>query len=130
MSEEKIRVIREWPAPKKLKELRSFIGFINFNRQFIQNFSKKALPLTRLTKKEIPWKWKEPQQQAFMEPKEACCTPPVLVAFRNGEPLRLEAGVSDLVLGATALQERDTHWHPIAQWKSAVAHMRKILCPC
>jgi hypothetical protein len=56
MSPDKIKVVKEWPTPKNVKDIQSFMGFVNFNRQFIPNFSKVAIPLTELTKKETPFK--------------------------------------------------------------------------
>ena len=53
MSPEKIKAIAEWPTPHDVKEVQSFLGFANFNRKFIEGYSKKALPLTDITKKDI-----------------------------------------------------------------------------
>jgi hypothetical protein len=55
MSPDKIKVVQDWPTPTTVKEVQAFISFVNFNQQFIQNFSKIAIPLTELTKKEIPF---------------------------------------------------------------------------
>jgi hypothetical protein len=123
MSEDKIKVVKEWPTPMTVKEIQSFLGFVNFNRQFIQNFSLIAIPLTRLTRKETPWKWTEKQDEAFTTLKDACIAPPVLIAFRSGEPLRFETDASDLAIGMCAKQERDGKWHPIAY------HSRKLTAP-
>ena len=49
----KILAIQNWPTPKTVKQVQSFLGFANFYRHFIKNFSKIALPLTTLTKKDI-----------------------------------------------------------------------------
>jgi transposase InsO family protein len=114
MSEDKIQVVKDWPTPKTVKEIQSFLGFVNFNRQFIQNFSKIAIPLTELTKKESAWNWTKKHDEAFQTLKNACVEPPVLVAFRSGEPLRFETDASDLAIGMCAKQERDGKWHPIA----------------
>jgi hypothetical protein len=114
ISETKIKTIKEWKTPHTVKDIQSFLGFVNFNRMFIKDFAKITLPLTRLTRKETVWRWGESQQQAFEQLKEACTTEPVLVAFRSGEPLRFETDASDLAEGAVALQERDGKWHPIA----------------
>jgi transposase InsO family protein len=114
MSPEKIRVVKDWPTPTTVKEVQAFIGFVNFNRQFIQNFSKIAIPLTELTKKENAFKWTDKADEAFRALKEACISPPVLVAFRSGEPLRMETDASDLAMGMCAKQERDGKWHPVA----------------
>jgi hypothetical protein len=114
MSEDKIQVVKDWPTPRTVKDIQSFLGFVNFNRQFIQNFSKIAIPLTKLTKKENPWDWTKEQDEAFETLKQACVKPPVLVSFRSNEPLRFETDASDLAIGMCAKQERDGKWHPIA----------------
>ena len=73
----KMAAIKDWPAPTNLKELRSFIGFCNFYRMFIANFSQIAHPLHLLTKKNQEYVWEEPQKQAFEELKNRfrrqCC---------------------------------------------------------
>ncbi|QRW06191.1 Retrotransposable element Tf2 protein [Ceratobasidium sp. AG-Ba] len=51
MEEEKIKAIMEWGAPRKIKEVQAFLGFVNFYRRFIAEFSKIARPLHDLTKK-------------------------------------------------------------------------------
>jgi len=50
MQASKIEAIRDWPSPTNLKEVQSFLGFVNFYRQFIKDYSKIAKPLTDLTK--------------------------------------------------------------------------------
>jgi hypothetical protein len=113
MSESKIKTVKEWEQPKTVKDVQSFLGFINFNRQFIKDFSQRALPLTRLTRKEVTWRWGDSQRAAFEDLKQACISPPVLIPFRSGEPLRFETDASDLAMGAVMLQERDGKWHPV-----------------
>jgi hypothetical protein len=114
MSPKKIEVVKNWPTLTSVKDIQSFLGFVNFNRQFIQNFSKIAIPLTDLTKKENAFKWTDRQDKAFETLKQACIEPLVLVTFRSGEPLRFETDASDLAIGMCAKQERDGKWHPIA----------------
>lgn len=123
MSEDKIKVVKEWPTPTTVKEIQSFLGFVNFNRQFIKNFSLITAPLTKLTRKDTKWNWTTQHDNAFQTLKQACVEPPVLIAFRSGEPLRFETDASDLALGMCAKQERDGKWHPIAY------HSRKLTPP-
>lgn len=49
MDPSKLDTITAWPYPQNLKQLNSFLGFSNFNRRFIFNFSSIAAPLHALT---------------------------------------------------------------------------------
>jgi hypothetical protein len=52
----KIEGVSKWPEPTAVKEVQSSIGFCNFYRRFIQDFSDTATPLYDLTKKTTAWK--------------------------------------------------------------------------
>ena len=54
MSDTKVKTIQEWLEPKKVKDIQSFLGFANFYRRFIFNYSDIVIPLTRLTRKDTP----------------------------------------------------------------------------
>lgn len=53
----KVETILDWPEPRKVKDIQSFLGFCNFYRRFIYNYSDIVVPLTRLTRKDTPWSW-------------------------------------------------------------------------
>ena len=53
MDPKKIESILEWPVPRSVKEVQSFLGFANFYRKFINSYSRLAAPLTTLTKKSV-----------------------------------------------------------------------------
>jgi transposase InsO family protein len=116
MSPTKIAVVKSWKTPTTAKQIQEFLGFVNFNRRFIKDYSKKALPLTKLTRKDTPFIWGEEQQQAFESLKQACLEPPTLITFCSGKPMRMETDASDLALGACITQEKDGQWHPIAYY--------------
>jgi len=59
MSPDKIQTISDWPEPRKVKDIQSFLGFANFYCQFIFNYSDIVVPLTRLTWKDAPWNFSE-----------------------------------------------------------------------
>ena len=46
---EKIKAVVEWPAPKSVTEIRSFLDLAGYYRRFVEGFSKIAGPMTRLT---------------------------------------------------------------------------------
>ena len=51
MEEREIKAVKEWKTPTKIKEVESFLGFTNFYRRFIKNFSYIARPLNKLKEK-------------------------------------------------------------------------------
>jgi len=67
----KIKSLREWPTPTNLKEVLGFLGFSNYNRIFVEGYSKIAKPLTELSKKDHGFKWEAPQQKAFEQLRQA-----------------------------------------------------------
>ena len=75
----KVAGVRDWPSPKTVKEVQSFLGFVNFYRRFIENFSHIAHPLHHLTRKDEPWKWTNEHQDAFTQLKGAITSTPILV---------------------------------------------------
>ena len=51
VDKERVRTIQEWPIPTTVRDIRIFIGFMNYYRRFIKSFSRIALPLSKLTQK-------------------------------------------------------------------------------
>ena len=82
METNKVKAIKEWKTPTKIKEVESFLGFANFYRQFIKNFSHTARPLNELKGKR-EWKQEEEQQEAFEELKEKITSQLVLTLPRR-----------------------------------------------
>src|SRR5882724_4343616 len=60
----KVAGVHDWPTPRNIIEVQSFIRFINFYQQFIQDFSLIAKPLHQLTKKGEVWRWAKDKQKA------------------------------------------------------------------
>ncbi len=78
---DRTRTFREFPKPKTVKDVRSFLGFAGFYRRFVENFAKIAQPLTMLLKKNQLFIWGESQQKAFEEIKDKVLKPPVLAHY-------------------------------------------------
>ncbi|KAB5589112.1 Retrotransposable element Tf2 [Ceratobasidium theobromae] len=115
MEKDKIRAIQEWSKPKTVKEVQSFLGFANFYRRFVNNFSLLVKPLTRLTQKEEKWKWEEEEETAFRKIKEAISQDPVLRHPDEKKPYFLETDASGVAMGAILSQrQEDGYLHPIA----------------
>ncbi|TLX68501.1 RNA-directed DNA polymerase, partial [Labilibacter sediminis] len=74
----KIEAIKSWEAPRNASEIRSFLGLAGYYRRFIQDFSKIAVPLTSLTRKDVKFEWGEAQERAFLVLKDCLTHAPVL----------------------------------------------------
>ncbi|GBG63520.1 hypothetical protein CBR_g38588 [Chara braunii] len=74
----KVEVIRNWPQPTNVSELRSFLGLASYYRKFVPRFSIIARPLSRLTSKNVSYSWDDACSQAFQALKEALVSYPVL----------------------------------------------------
>jgi hypothetical protein len=107
MDSKKIEAITSWPKPTTVKEVQSFLGFANFYRQFIKDYSKIAAPLTNLTKKDLVFEWTLEAEQAFQELKTSFSTEPILVIFDPKKPVTVETDASDKAIGACLSQPDD-----------------------
>ena len=112
----KVAGVTDWPAPTSKKEVQSFLGFTNFYRRFIEDFSHHARPLFDLTKSDTKWKWTTEEQSAFDSLKNAVTSAPILMSPDNSRPFRIEADSSDFATGAVLSQQSpdDEKWHPVA----------------
>ena len=113
MEQEKIKTVKEWKTPTKVKDVESFLVFTNFYRYFIQNFSHTAKPLNELKGKK-EWKWKEEHQKAFEELKEKITSQPVLALLRREGKFRVETDTSGHAIEGVLSQEQERKWKPIA----------------
>ena len=75
---EKVRVVRDFPVPKNLKELRTFMGLANYYRRFVKGFAYIANPLNALTKKGSMFEWREACADAFDKLERALISAPIL----------------------------------------------------
>ncbi|UYV68065.1 hypothetical protein LAZ67_5002947, partial [Cordylochernes scorpioides] len=104
-AEHNIKAIRDFPRPKKIKEVQSFLGMCSYYRKFIKGFSKIADPLTSLIKKNVPFTWTENQEKAFQTLKVALINPPILGHFDPNAITYIHTDASNIGLGATLVQK-------------------------
>jgi len=115
MSQSKVDAILKWPAPKNVKQIQSFLGFANFYRRFIYNYSDIVIPLTHLTRKGIPWDWTNKVDSAFRALKMAFTEAPVLMHWSPDNPMLVETDASDYAIaGIISSITSDGEIHPIA----------------
>ena len=81
MDHDKVSKILDWPEPTSIKALQQFLGFANFYRRFIRNYSKTIVNLTSLIKKDIPFKMTDVARKEFEALKHAFSTVPIVRHF-------------------------------------------------
>src|SRR5258707_2645454 len=110
----KVQGVTDWPQPAKVKDVQSFIGFMNFYQRFIHDFSEIAHPLHMLTRKSKDWSWGAAKQQAFDVLKSAVTSAPMLAFLSKSGPFCLECDASNFTMGAIpSQQQEDGLFHPI-----------------
>ena len=115
MDPAKVEAIQNWSTLTSVKNVRAFIGFCNFYRRFVLNFSKVAGPLNALTKKEVKFQWSSECGKAFSELKQRVCEALILQHFDTNEQCFVETDFSDYV-NAGVLSQPDGNGilHPVA----------------
>jgi len=115
MAKNKVEAVLDWKTPKSLTEVQSFLGFANFYRRFIQDYSKIARPLTELTKRTEKWTWTNEAETAFKELKHRFTSAPILAHFDAQRPVIIETDASDFAIGAILSQrDEEKRLHPVA----------------
>ncbi|CAA7258940.1 unnamed protein product [Cyclocybe aegerita] len=115
MVADKVKIIQDWPEPRKVKDIQSFLGFANFYRRFIYNYSDICVPLTWLTRKGVPFKFSDEAWESFNYLKKAFTTAPVLTQWIPDRPIILETDASDYALTAIlSIELTNGEIHPVA----------------
>ncbi|KAJ9539497.1 hypothetical protein OSB04_032230 [Centaurea solstitialis] len=100
----KVEAVMKWETPKSPTEIRSFLGLAGYYRRFIQDFSKVAVPLTKLTRKNVSFVWGEEQQSAFETLRQKLCEAPVLTLPEGVEDMTVYCDASYHGLGCVLMQ--------------------------
>jgi hypothetical protein len=117
MDPKKVEAVTNWESPSNVKDVRAFIGFANFYRRFISDFSRLAAPLVRLTRKDVPFSFDSACEAAFQALKTAFTTAPILRHFDPELPCVVEADSSDYASGGVLSQNGlDGKLYPVAYY--------------
>ncbi|KAK3574288.1 hypothetical protein QTP86_004365 [Hemibagrus guttatus] len=115
----KVRAVTDWPAPTTVRELQRFLGFANFYRRFIRNYSSVAGPLTSLLRgKPKRLAWTDQARAAFQQLKESFTSAPILRHPDPDLPFVVEVDASSSGLGAVLSQRHGEpgKLHPCAYY--------------
>jgi len=92
----KIAMVRDWPTPRTLPELRSILGLCSYYRRFIDGFANIAAPLHKLQRKNVAFEWTQEQDDAFRHLKEMLISAPVLGMPADSGNFYLDCDASDV----------------------------------
>ena len=102
---EKIDLIKNWPVPKTVEELKSFLGLVGFYQRFIPRYSSTIACLTQLYRKDVQFLWTDECQQAFGKIKDELANAVELAFPDVDKQFIVHLDASNLALGATLRQE-------------------------
>ena len=111
---DKVEAVYNFPVPKNVEEIRSFLGLVGFYRSFIKDFSRIAAPLNRLLSKSVPFEWGKEQQDAYTSLRDRLTDAPILAFPDFTQPFTLYTDASDYAVGAALMQQHGTQLHPVA----------------
>ena len=108
-SKAKIKAVTDWEIPTSVRDVQSFLGFVNFYRRFISDFASTAAPLYALCEKNTAFVWSTECTHAFRTLKLRLTTAPLLVSPRTGsnESFIISTDASNKGLGAVLLQTQE-----------------------
>ncbi|XP_047314611.1 uncharacterized mitochondrial protein AtMg00860-like [Impatiens glandulifera] len=103
----KIAAITAMPTPRNEREVRGFLGKIQYISRFISKLTSTCDPLFKLLKNDQKFVWSDACQHAFDKVKAYLQSPPILMFPRPGVPLILYLTVTESSMGSMLAQENE-----------------------
>ena len=111
---EKIKAVAEWPTPRSVADVRSYIGLCSYYRRFVKDFAAIAGPLHAMTGKNVRFHWTTACQEAFDELKRRLISSPILAMPQDEGQYRLDTDASNESIGAVLSQVQDGQEYVVA----------------
>lgn len=132
--QEKVQVIQEFPVPRTVKELRRFLGMLNFYRRFIPDAATIEAPLHSMlagdkVKGSQPVHMTPLQLEAFEECKRALSQATLLVHPNMQAELSIVTDASDVSIGATLQQRIRDQWEPLGFFSKKLSPSQRKYSP-
>ncbi|GFV92410.1 retrovirus-related Pol polyprotein from transposon 17.6 [Trichonephila clavipes] len=101
---DKIKAVRNFPTPKNIHDIRSFLGLCSYFRRFIKGFCYLAEPLQSLLKSGVEFHWDPEEVEAFNSLKKALTSDPVLGMYDERASTEIHTDASGYGIGAVLVQ--------------------------
>jgi hypothetical protein len=117
----KLKAVKDWPRPKTVKDIQKFLGFCNFYRRFVKDYSELAWPLFDLIKKGEPFIWTDHHKCAFTGLQHALTSSSVLLLLDYICPFMLYTDASDYATSTILEQDNALgRSHPVAFYSKSL----------
>jgi len=124
----KISKVKDWPQPKNVSEVRSFIGLCAYYRRFVKGFSDVCKPLYHLTEKGVAFHWGDEQDKAFKALKMHLTTAPILAFPNEKDEFILDTDASGVGIGAVLSQVQNGEERVIAYGSRVLSKPERNYC--
>lgn len=126
MCKRHVQAILEFPQPRNVKEIRSFLGLTNYFRKFVKDYSIKTRSLQALVKKDKEFIFNESCIKEFEQLKMELTSPPILCIYNPIAETELHTDASSHGFGAILLQKKlDGNMAPIGYFSKATTDVEK-----
>lgn len=126
---DKVQAIMDFPKPTTAKDLRRFLGMLNFYRRFLPNAATQHSPLNDLltdnVKGNTPIKWTPEGDDAFRICKESLSKAVLLSYPAPNTPLAIMCDASDRAVGAVLQQKVENRWQPLSFFSKKLSPAQK-----
>ena len=121
----KTQAVRDWPTPRRVKKVQSFLELVNYYWKFVPNYSQVAEPLTHLMWKTEEFHWNKEQKQAFQDLKDVLSRMAHLQISKTTCEKVVETDVSDFAVEACLYQIKDDEKWPIMYQSRKLSELKK-----
>ena len=111
---DKLKAIREAPAPKDVTAVKAYLGLLMFYSRFLPNHATILAPLNDLMKADTKWKWTQKEQEAFEASKKLLCESHTLVHYDPDKPLFMSCDASQYGAGVVLSHRIEGQYRPVA----------------
>jgi len=124
----KIEVVKDWPTPNEVCDVRSFLGLASYYRRFVPTFAEIAAPLHSLTMKNKKFDWTSECDRAFVRLKYALISSPILAMPNDTDPFLLDTDACDVSIGAVLSQVQNGVERVIAYASRSLSKPERNYC--
>ncbi|GBG62572.1 hypothetical protein CBR_g31209 [Chara braunii] len=123
---DKIQAVQDWPEPRNVTDVRSFLGLAGYYQRFIKGYSKIAAHLTKLQCEDRPFDFGTDASESFLTLKATLLSVEVLRIYDPLLPTRVTTDASDYGIGVVLEQHDSADWHPVEYFSKKVSVVHSI----